>query len=411
MKRLLVYSHDTFGLGNLRRTLSICEHLIASQPELNILLLSGSAVIQHFDLPERTDYIKLPSLKRDQHGGYGAKFLQTEFKQIVQLRAQLLQAAVAHFRPEVFLVDKKPLGVEQELTLAMQYLERELPETRNILLLRDVLDNQTQTINVWQKHDYHGSIARYYESILVAGSKDIFDVGQEYQFPASSTAKLTYCGYLQRQALPGSRERLRRELRLTPGQSLVLVTAGGGEDGRLLLDNYALGLLGKIGALPWYSAIVLGPEMPAADRQAIEKCLENMPRIKLLNFTQEMTGWIDAADVVVSMGGYNTVCEILSLKKRAVIVPRTHPVQEQRIRAERMAKHGLFSYLAPEKLTPETLIGEVEHLIEQENVRAHEWYRLDFGGLPCITQAVLQETGSQHTVSDPALPDKQGQIG
>jgi predicted glycosyltransferase len=47
------------------------------------------------------------------------------------------------------------------------------------------------------------------------------------------------------------------------------------------------------------------------------------------------------------MGGYNTFCEILTLDKPALIVPRSVPRQEQLIRAERAVNLGLVSMLDP----------------------------------------------------------------
>ena len=64
MHRLMVYSHDTYGLGNLRRMLSICQTLSDAFPEMTILLLSGSPMMQSFRMPARLDYIKLPCLTR-----------------------------------------------------------------------------------------------------------------------------------------------------------------------------------------------------------------------------------------------------------------------------------------------------------------------------------------------------------
>jgi predicted glycosyltransferase len=50
---------------------------------------------------------------------------------------------------------------------------------------------------------------------------------------------------------------------------------------------------------------------------------------------------------VIAMGGYNTFCEILSLDKRALIVPRTVPRAEQYMRARRADELGLVSMLMP----------------------------------------------------------------
>ena len=78
MRRLLVYSHDTFGLGNIRRMLAICEHLVEADVALSILLVTGSPVIHNLRLPARLDYIKLPCLTRRDFENYDVKYLGTK---------------------------------------------------------------------------------------------------------------------------------------------------------------------------------------------------------------------------------------------------------------------------------------------------------------------------------------------
>jgi len=68
MKKILVYSHDTYGLGNIRRMLSVVEHLVKNDPDVCALILSGSPMMQAFRLSPRIDYIKLPCLTRAQNG-------------------------------------------------------------------------------------------------------------------------------------------------------------------------------------------------------------------------------------------------------------------------------------------------------------------------------------------------------
>jgi predicted glycosyltransferase len=56
---------------------------------------------------------------------------------------------------------------------------------------------------------------------------------------------------------------------------------------------------------------------------------------------------MEKAIAIVAMGGYNTFCEILTLDKAALMIPRSVPRQEQLIRAERAVKLGLISMLNP----------------------------------------------------------------
>lgn len=138
--RLMVYSHDAFGLGNIRRMLAICEHLLYEIPELSILLLSGSPMLQGFRLPKGLDYIKLPCLNRGQTGEIAVKYLGMGIEETIKLRSELILSAAVNFQPDLFLVDKKPYGMKNELTDTLNYLHSQLSKTKLVLLLRDILD-------------------------------------------------------------------------------------------------------------------------------------------------------------------------------------------------------------------------------------------------------------------------------
>ena len=137
MSRLMVYSHDTYGLGNLRRMLSICEYLSSSIADLSILLISGSPMAHSFRLPRRLDYIKLPCLTRIEREGYSVRSLGLSLTETIRLRSDVILSAASNFKPDLLLVDKKPAGIKNELEATLAYLKSELPETRHVLILRD----------------------------------------------------------------------------------------------------------------------------------------------------------------------------------------------------------------------------------------------------------------------------------
>ncbi|WP_179137723.1 glycosyltransferase family protein [Candidatus Entotheonella palauensis] len=350
-KRILAYSHDTFGLGNIRRMLTICESLLIDISELDILLVSGSPMIHSFRLPKRLDYIKLPCLSRQQREGYAVKTLQTDLDETIGLRADIIRKAVVHFRPDVMLVDKKPYGVKDELAPALSAHQNLNPNGKRVLLLRDILDRPDVTTATWTRRRYHPIVQALYDLVLVVGSPEVFDLSKEYQFPAVVADKVRFCGYLRRtpegrDAWPDS------EANPDPAIPYVLVTVGGGEDGYHLLLTYVQGLNQLPDAPPFGSCIVCGPEMPPEQRQHIEALSAKLPQVQVCEFTDAMVQLMAKADVVVTMGGYNTVCELLSLSKRAIVVPRIRPVEEQWIRASRMARLGWLRVIHPDRLTP-----------------------------------------------------------
>jgi predicted glycosyltransferase len=210
MKKILVYSHDTYGLGNVRRMLSIAEHLVESDEDVSLLLVSGSPMIQSFRTSDRIDYIKLPAVRRVARERYESRALRMELDQLVALRASIILSAVAGFEPDLVLVDKKPLGVNDELAPALEHARRHLPRTRTALVLRDVLDAPERTARQWREDRCDEHIRRLYDAVWVLGSREVFDACGEYGFSADVRRKVEYCGYVARK--PGRRapEALRR---------------------------------------------------------------------------------------------------------------------------------------------------------------------------------------------------------
>jgi predicted glycosyltransferase len=211
--------------------------------------------------------------------------------------------------------------------------------------------------------------------------------------PIGVASKVAFCGYIRREKGRVPRALLRQELEVQPDESLVLVTPGGGGDGYSLINTY----LQSISRLPQprklRSLIISGPEMPRSQRETLAKMANSLPNVQLMDFTHDPVSYLDAADLVVSMGGYNTTIEILSLRKRAIVVPRVEPVQEQWIRAERMAKLGLFHVIHPDRLTPKRLMEGIRAELQHSSKTVAIGSRLDMEGLSRITQytaALLQ---------------------
>ena len=154
MKRVLIYSHDTFGLGNIRRMLEVARHLVQSSPEVSVLVITGSPMLHAFRIPEGIDYIKLPCLSRGVDGKYGARSLPMTLEATVRLRANLIRSAITDFAPDLILVDKKPFGVEDELAGALEGLPSAEVRPKLVLLLRDILDSAESTTRIWRKNGY-----------------------------------------------------------------------------------------------------------------------------------------------------------------------------------------------------------------------------------------------------------------
>ncbi|WP_019505738.1 glycosyltransferase family protein [Pleurocapsa sp. PCC 7319] len=386
-KKIMVYSHDSYGLGNIRRMLAICQYLLKSIPNVSILLVSGSPMLQSFRLPKGLDYIKLPCINRSTSGEIAAKYLNTDVNSTLKLRSEIILATAKNYQPDLVLVDKKPSGIQGELDSTINYLKSNLPATKFVLLLRDILDTPQNTIQQWQQEGYYEKVESIYNRVFVVGMPEIFDLSREYQFGSAITAKVRFCGYLRKESGLKNRRTIRQELGIKPDEKLVLVTPGGGEDGYFLINNYLTGLAQnreryqneKIRSL-----IFCGAEMSPEQQYKIHQQAEKYSHVTVLEFTDDLMSYVNTADAVICMCGYNTITEVLQKGKRAIVVPRIKPGQEQLIRAQSLAKAGLIQMIHPEELEPNLLITTLFNSLDQVP-HARSITNLNFGGLPTLT--------------------------
>jgi predicted glycosyltransferase len=231
-----------------------------------------------------------------------------------------------------------------------------------VLGLRDVVDEAEWVKRTWRDDGSYELLDDVYDLILVYGRRDVYDVVEEYGFSPEAAAKTRFVGYLRRDLPVRGADAVRHELQLG-SDPLVLVMAGGGGDGyallRTVLEAIRLG-----GDHRRFACLLLGgPLMPAEDRRRVLELAAGERSIRYVDFVEDIASYVAAADVVVSMGGYNSVCELLSAGKTALVVPRVAPRREQLIRAELLDKRGLLRLLHPSRLDPRTVLEEIERLL------------------------------------------------
>ncbi len=362
--KVCIYSHDTFGLGHLRRNLAIAEQLLRSGHRFEVWLLTGSPVIRQWTLPSGLHVQPLPPVVKTGSDRYTARAPGQMFGLTKGYREALIMRLLEEKRPDVFLVDHAPAGMNGELLSSLALIRNEMPQTRTVLGLRDILDSPAAVRRTWREQEIQELIEHAYDDVLIYGSERLFDVVSEYGFTPNVTRRTKYCGYVVGR---GRWESLTAHcggsLCWDPGRAgglpVVLVTAGGGGDGYFLMDAYLRSL--RHAPIPFHSVIVTGPLMPPELFARLQAAAAPRADVQLVSYTTDLMPSVRAASLVVSMAGYNTSVELLAARKNAIMVPRSVPREEQRLRAAMLSRLGLVRHAEADG----ELAGRLAELVPQ----------------------------------------------
>jgi predicted glycosyltransferase len=283
--------------------------------------------------------------------------LHLDIEHTLAMRSSIIQHTAEVFDPHLFLVDKEPLGLRGEVKDTLALLKKR--GTRLVLGLRDVMDEPTSLLNEWERKQVFPALEHLYDEIWVYGLPEIFDPITELPGMAGLGDKITFTGYLRRH-LPGvPAEASDHDL---PEEPYLLVTTGGGGDGEGLID-WVLKAYETEPDLPHPALLVFGPFMNLERRLGFQERASRLDKVTAITFEARFERLLERAIGVVAMGGYNTLCEILSFGKPALIVPRTRPRQEQLLRAQRAAQLGLVRMLPDSgRRDPRTMAAELAAL-------------------------------------------------
>lgn len=337
--RVLIYSHDTFGLGHIRRCRAIANSLVGTYPHISVVIVSGSSVISSFQFGEGVDYVRIPGVEKDGDGRYRPHNLNLDLHTTIRLRTDLITQLAHSFDPDVFIVDKEPIGLRGELVPTLDILRQR--GARIVLGLRDVLDEPDKLHEEWRHSGALKALGEIYDDIFVYGIESVYRPLGGLPNQRAFADKISYTGYLKR-AVPSPMPP-NRHPRITK-DPFILVTPGGGGDGAGVID-WVLSAYEADPTIDLPALIVFGPFMSRERRKEFTERIARQPKLESLGFEPRLELLMNRAHCVVAMGGYNTFCEILSFDKPALIVPRVKPRLEQAIRADRSQELGLISVL------------------------------------------------------------------
>ena len=364
MKRLLMYSQDGMGLGHLRRVCNIAAEIRRHEPDCDILVVTDSPAASLFCRDRTIECVKLPTIVKTGAATWENVF-SLDTPRVIGLRANLILEVFRGFEPDTVLVDHMPVGALGELKPMLDLCRTLSDPPRLFLGLRDVLDSEEVVRHVWSELGSYDYLPDY-EAVLIYGCQEIYDTTAAYGLEPASR-QVVYCGYVA----PGRPDRdaghgtvRSRALQTDP---FVLMMGGGGHDSFSIASTFV-----DIAPTLWQafglcSVLLTGPNMSPPQREALV-ARATSDSILIEDGVTDAAEWIRRSSVVLSMAGYNSLCELLVWRKKALVVPRAGPSAEQLTRSRLFSERGLIRMLDPDHLTPLQLGAAIGRLIRDEGI-------------------------------------------
>ncbi|WP_120004474.1 glycosyltransferase family protein [Nesterenkonia muleiensis] len=386
-----MYSHDSVGLGHARRNRALAYALAADLPRITGERVRGLLVAGHPGatadaLPEGWDWLVLPGFTRTAFG-YESRSLDVSTERLWHLRSSTAAAALEAVNPDLLIVDRHPFGVDNELLPALEILQG--TGTHCVLGMRDVLDTAEVARAEWERIGGAAGVARYYSAMWIYGDQNVYDPLATGEIPAELAAITTFTGFLSH----GRPDDPLTASSVGAQQPYVLTMVGGGSDGG------TIGLAAARAAIPegHRHIILTGPQMPAADHDRILDAVREsgaVPgHVRVTRYAPHVPKLVRDAAAVISMGGYNSLTEIMATTTPALVIPRNSRRQEQQIRASALRAAGAVDALSPGQLSPERLSTWLASAVSRRSIRDS----LDLDGLTRLGDIAAAEITARRT--------------
>ncbi len=331
--RIIFYCQYVWGMGHLIRSLEFARALA----DHDVTLVVGGQEVE-LDMPAHVDLVRLPVLYMDE------MFTtlipgdpDRSIEQIQHERKQMLKNLFEQKTPDVFVVELYPFGRSifgYELEpLLEQIREGVYGEVKTVCSLRDILvekkDPPAYEERVLQK------LNRYFDALLIHSDPELQKLEETFGRVSDINIPIVYTGFITQRADPAAGQRLRQELKMADSQKLIVASAGGGRSGFSLLTSVldACDLLRD--HLSFQVEVFCGPFMDPKDFRRLSA--RSSAGLRIRRFTKRFLDYLSAADLSVSLAGYNTCMNLMITGVPALVYPYSRQ-QEQPMRAENIKK-------------------------------------------------------------------------
>jgi predicted glycosyltransferase len=351
LMKIIFYCQHVLGVGHLFRALEICKAL----KNHDVLLVTGGPRIDT-EIPDHVEVINLPGLRMDsEFKGLFSLDGTLSLDQIKRLRQKKLCAIIEKEKPDIFFLELYPFGRKAfrfEIDPALQALRS------NPLLRCGVISSVRDILVEKENQDKHEGRAletlnHLFDAVLVHSDPKLITLKESFFRFDEIKIPVVHTGYIAPTPRMDSRSRIRSQLGIGEEDLMIVASAGGGSVGKPILESAVQAFRRLKIKTPSYLYVYTGPFMAEGEFESL-KALATDQRVQIAKFTTDFLSFLAAADLSISMAGYNTTMNILATGVPALVWPFAAN-REQSRRAERLAERGALKLINDQDLSPDKL--------------------------------------------------------
>jgi len=357
---IIFYCQYVWGMGHFVRSLEFARAL----SDHAVTLIAGGQEVE-MDVPEHVELLRLPVLYMDeQFSRLIAGMPGQSVEQIQQERKEILFSLFEKKQPDLFIVELYPFGrsiFDFELEPLLEAIrEGQFGRVKTICSLRDILvekkDPAAYEEGVLQK------LNRHFDVLLIHSDNGLLRLDETFTRVDDINIPVVYTGFITQQTDPAAGRKLRLELGISSEEKLIVASAGGGRSGYKLLTSVLVACDSLSDRLPIRLEVFTGPFM---ENEEFEKLSgRSSPGFRIRRYTKRFLDYLYAADLSVSLAGYNTCMNLLATKVPALVYPYARQ-QEQPIRANKIKNLLPMKIMSKVDIQPDRLSKLIDQILRK----------------------------------------------
>ena len=356
---IIFYCQYSWGMGHLVRSLEFARAL----SNHDVTLIAGGQQVE-IDIPGHVRLIRLPVLYMDEtFTNMISGDPKRSVEQIQKDRQEILFTLFDQKKPNLFIVELFPFGRSMfgfELQPLLKAIRNgQFGKIKTICSLRDIL--------VEKKHQaaYEARVLQklntYFDGLLVHSDAHLLRLEETFTRAGEIQIPVIHAGFITQQTDPTRGVNLREKLGVTAEEKLIVASAGGGRAGFKLLSSVIEACRVLARSYAFKLEVFAGPFM--MEEEFNKLCALSTPDLRVRRYSKRFLDYLYAADLSVSLAGYNTCMNLLVTKVPALVYPYSRQ-QEQPMRAEKIKEFIPMRILGENDVHPDRLCKHVEQMFQ-----------------------------------------------